>query len=82
MGIFRRDDRVSHLTFGAGVVVDVDERYLTVAFDASGVRKFIAALVRLERSDLPLPVRTGPSPKRGPGQSTRAVGKRTGQGHA
>jgi hypothetical protein len=64
MGDFRRDDRVSHAQHGAGVVVDADERYTIIEFDEDGVRKFVTKLVQLERSDLPLPVKPTPPPRR------------------
>jgi hypothetical protein len=54
---FHKDDRVSHARFGPGVVVAVDARYTIVEFDESGVRKFVTALVQLERCDLPTPVK-------------------------
>jgi hypothetical protein len=57
VGHFRRDDRVSHARHGAGVVVDVDERYTVIAFDDGAVRKFVTHLVQLGRSDLPLPLK-------------------------
>jgi hypothetical protein len=53
----QKDDRVSHSRFGPGVVVAVDARYTTLEFDESGVRKFVRALVQLDRCDLPLPVK-------------------------
>jgi len=64
MGSFRKDDRVSHGRHGAGVVVDANERYTTVAFDDDGVRKFVTARVQLELSDLPLPAKPAPAPRR------------------
>lgn len=64
MGMFRRDDRVSHARHGAGIVVDADARYTTIAFDDDGVRKFVTSLVQLDRSDLPLPVKPPAPPKR------------------
>ena len=64
MGRFQKNDRVSHASHGAGVVVDANERYTTIAFDDHGVRKFITTLVQLERSDLPLPVKPTPAPPR------------------
>jgi hypothetical protein len=60
---FQTNDRVSHTRFGPGVVIDVDARYTIIEFDDAGVRKFVTALVQLERSDLPVPVK--PSPQRG-----------------
>jgi hypothetical protein len=53
----QKDDRVSHSRFGPGVVVALDARYTTIEFDESGVRKFVTALVQLDRCDLPLPVK-------------------------
>ena len=57
----RKDDRVSHAQFGPGVVIDVDARYTIIAFDEAGVRKFVSALVQLERCELPLPVQPAPA---------------------
>jgi hypothetical protein len=54
---FRKDERVSHTRFGPGVVIDVDTRYTIIEFDEAGVRKFVSTLVRLERCELPLPVK-------------------------
>lgn len=61
MGQFRRDDRVQHAQYGAGIVIDVDERYTTITFDDSGVRKFVTELLHLERSDVPLPAKPTPA---------------------
>jgi hypothetical protein len=61
---FQKDDRVSHSRFGPGVVVDVDARYTIIEFDDAGVRKFVTALVQLERSDLPVPVKPPPPRRR------------------
>ena len=63
MGHFRKDDRVSHARHGAGIIVDADERYTTVAFDADGVRKFVTPIVQLERSDLPQAPKPTPAPR-------------------
>ena len=63
MGHFQKHDRVSHARHGAGVVVGADERYTIVAFDNDGVRKFVTDLVRLTRSDLPLPAKPTPTPR-------------------
>lgn len=57
MRAFQKDDRVSHSRFGPGVVVAIDAHYTTIAFDESGLRKFVTTLVQLERSDLPVPVK-------------------------
>ena len=61
---FQKDDRVSHSRFGPGVVVDVNARYTIIEFDEAGVRKFVTALVQLERSELPVPVKPPPPRRR------------------
>ena len=58
MSDFRKDDRVSHSRFGLGVIVAIDAHYTTIEFDESGVRKFVTALVQIERSYLPVPVKS------------------------
>jgi|SoiMethySBSTD1v2_1073268.scaffolds.fasta_scaffold00083_61 hypothetical protein len=63
MASFPKLARVTHRRFGAGVVLDVDERYTTVDFDETGTRKFVTSLLQLEACDLPLPVRP-PRPRR------------------
>ena len=68
---FHKDDRVSHSRFGPGVVMAVDARYTIIEFDESGVRKFVTALVQLERSDLPVPVKP---PRRRHGADARRSG--------
>ncbi len=60
----RKYDRVSHTRFGPGVVIDVDWRYTIIEFDEAGVRKFVSTLVRLERCELPLPVKPTPVRRR------------------
>ena len=60
----RRDDRVSHVRFGPGVVIDVDARYTIIEFDEAGVRKFVSTLVQLDRCGLPLPVKPAPVRRR------------------
>jgi hypothetical protein len=64
MSNFQKDDRVAHSRFGPGVIVAVDAHYMTIAFDESGVRKFVTALVQLERSDLPAPAQPAPRRRR------------------
>ena len=61
---FRKDDRVSHTRFGPGVVIDADARYTIIEFDEAGVRKFVSTLVRLERCELPVPVKPAPRRRR------------------
>ena len=60
----QKDDRVSHARFGPGIVIDVDAQYTIIEFDEAGVRKFVTALVRLERCYLPVPVRPAPARRR------------------
>ena len=69
---FQKADRVAHARFGPGVIVAVDAHYTTIEFDESGVRKFITALVRLEHSNLPVPVK--PAPRRRRSAQARSSG--------
>jgi hypothetical protein len=64
MRTLRKYDRVSHTRFGPGVIIQVDARYTVIEFDEQGPRKFVTTLVRLERSDLPLPVKRAPVRRR------------------
>lgn len=61
---FRKDARVAHTRFGPGVVIDADARYTIIEFDEAGVRKFVTDLVRLERSELPVPIKPAPVKRR------------------
>ena len=61
---FRKDDRVSHTRFGPGVIIDSDARYTIIEFDDAAVRKFVSTLVRLERCELPVPVKPAPARRR------------------
>ena len=54
------NDRVSHSEYGLGKIIEVDARITTISFDTAGVRKFLTAMMRLERSDSPNP----PKPSR------------------
>jgi hypothetical protein len=65
MSDFQKDDRVAHSRFGPGVIVAVDAHYTTIEFDESGVRKFVTALMQVERSNLPVPVKPPPRRRRG-----------------
>lgn len=64
MEFFRKGARISHAQLGAGVVIEADRRYTTIAFDDGAVRKFVTNLVRLERSARPLPERAAPPARR------------------
>jgi hypothetical protein len=46
------------------VVLDADARYTIIEFDEAGVRKFVSHLVRLERCELPVPVKPAPERRR------------------
>ena len=59
----QKDERVSHARLGPGVIIDTNERYTIIAFDHAGLRKFVTAIVELERSILPRPV-TAPAKRR------------------
>jgi hypothetical protein len=57
---FAVNDRVSHSDYGLGKIIEMDGRITTINFDTAGVRKFLTAMMRLERSDSPNP----PNPAR------------------
>jgi hypothetical protein len=76
---FRPDDRVSHVTYGAGVVVDINERYTVIAFDDGGLRKFVTTLVQLEGSTLPLPVKPAPRRRRPTPRRKTGAGELSGR---
>ena len=49
---YRTGEVVIHQSFGKGVVVDVDERFVTVAFDKRfGIKKFLSNYKGLERKE-------------------------------
>lgn len=52
---FAINDRVSHSDYGLGKIIEVDARITTINFDSAGVKKFLTAMMRLERSDSPNP---------------------------
>jgi hypothetical protein len=52
---FAVNDRVSHAEHGLGKITEVNARVTTISFDTAGLRKFLTAMVRLERSDSPNP---------------------------
>jgi hypothetical protein len=51
-------DRIEHSLFGLGSILEIDERYTTIAFDESGTRKFVTSIVELAPSDTPAPARS------------------------
>lgn len=54
---FAVNDRVSNVTFGAGTISRMDEKYTTIQFDEGSTRRFLTSLVQLSRSDTPAPVK-------------------------
>jgi hypothetical protein len=50
-------DRIDHSIFGTGTIVDINEKYTTIAFDTEGTRKFITGKVHIAPSDTPAPAR-------------------------
>jgi hypothetical protein len=65
---FAVNDRVSHADYGLGKIIEVDARITTINFDTAGVRKFLTAMMRLERSDSPNP----PKPSRARAKTAKA----------
>ena len=52
---FRPKNRIEHAAFGLGTIVEIDDRYTTIAFDESGTRKFMTSMIELAHSDVPRP---------------------------
>lgn len=52
---FAVNDRVNHSEHGLGRITEVNPRHTTISFDTAGIRKFVTSMVRLERSDAPVP---------------------------
>jgi hypothetical protein len=65
---FAVNDRVSHSEHGLGKITEVNSRVTTISFDTAGVRKFLTAMIRLERSDSPNP----PNPTRAKAKTAKA----------
>lgn len=61
---FSAKDRVDHSVFGLGTIVEINDRRTTVAFDESGLRKFVTSMIRLAPSDTPAPARRGRAKKK------------------
>ncbi|MEZ5289800.1 MAG: hypothetical protein R2745_01815 [Vicinamibacterales bacterium] len=72
----REGTRVRQATYGHGEIVVATAQHVTVAFDDGSVRKFVAAIVALEPSEVPRP------PKVAPPRATRSAGRRGAQGPA
>ncbi len=53
----RVGDRVHQRTYGLGEVVETNHHYVTIEFDDGTTRKFAAAIVHLEPTAVPRPVR-------------------------
>ena len=68
---FAINDRVNHSEYGLGKVIEVGDRITTISFDTAGVRKFLTAMMRLERSDSPNP----PKPARARSKKTPGPAK-------
>lgn len=66
---FSPKDRVDHSAFGLGTIIEIDDRRTTIAFDESGIRKFVTSMIRLAPSDTPAPARRS---------RARQTAKRTG----
>lgn len=57
MQIFAKGDRVIQPQYGTGTVTEANDRHTVIDFDEHGVRTFSTPMVRLEKSDVPAPVR-------------------------
>src|SRR5437867_11036249 len=58
---FSINDRINHFMHGLGTITEINERHTTIQFDASGMKKFLTPMVRLERTDIAAPP---PPPKK------------------
>lgn len=54
---FSVNDRIQHAVFGLGTISQMNSRHTTIVFDENGTRKFLAEIVRFERSDTPAPAK-------------------------
>ncbi len=61
MAKFAIGDRVNQPQYGAGTITSVDESRTVIEFDEHGTRMFATAIVSLERSATPAPVRAARS---------------------
>lgn len=50
------NERVSHATYGLGVIKAVNSAQTTIQFDENGCRKFVTSMVQLERSTAAAPI--------------------------
>lgn len=59
-------DRIDHLAFGSGTIVEIDEQRTTIDFDRSGIRTFVTSTIKCSASDTPAPAKpTRPTVKAG-----------------
>jgi hypothetical protein len=54
---FDKGDRVAHVQYGAGTLIDINEYHTVIDFDEHGIHKFITTIVLLEPTAIPAPVR-------------------------
>lgn len=73
---YRTGDRVHQQTYGVGDIIEVRGPYVTIAFDDSVTRKFVASMVLLEPSVVPRP----PRPQAVPRKRAALGGVRAGRG--
>lgn len=57
MAAFTIGDRVLQTSYGVGTVISANERHIVIDFDDHGIRTFVAAVVKLQLSDVPAPGR-------------------------
>ena len=49
--------RVLQEQYGAGTIVESNDRHTVIDFDEHGVRRFVTMMVRLEASSVPAPTK-------------------------
>ena len=55
--VFSLNDRINHAVYGTGTIIQTNARHTTITFDENGTKKFVADIVRLERSNTPAPTK-------------------------
>jgi hypothetical protein len=62
--MYAKGDRVVQPQYGAGTVIDANDRHTIIEFDQHGRRTFVSSLVTLETTTEPAPARKRRAPRR------------------
>ena len=52
---FSVNERIQHEDYGPGTITAIGPLHMTIEFDQAGTKKFMASMVRLERTDIAAP---------------------------